>query len=123
MQQLPSKAETIAYLHAALGFPTKETLLSAVRAGYLASWPGLTVAAVNKYFPESDETQKGHMKHQRKGVRSTKVANLEPTVTEEQRKELEVAMKELKQKQRDIYVKIWEENKSSYTQTKLENFL
>lgn len=115
VQQLPSKAETVKYLHAALGFPTKETLLSAIRAGYLTSWPGLTASAVHKYFPESDEVQKGHMKHQRKGVRSTKIPTLEPTVTEEQRKELEIAMKELKQKQRDIYVRVWTEKELIYT--------
>ena len=34
-------------------------------------WPGLTQESVNKHFPESDETQKGHMKSQRQGVRST----------------------------------------------------
>ncbi len=28
---------------------------------------------LNKFFPESDETQKGHMKQSRQGVRSTKV--------------------------------------------------
>jgi len=28
---------------------------------------------VHKHFPESDETQKGHMKQQRQNVRSTKV--------------------------------------------------
>ena len=32
----------------------------------------VTVENVNKYFPEPEETQKGHMNHQRQGVRSTK---------------------------------------------------
>lgn len=65
---LPSKTDVITYLHAALGFPTKETLLAATRAGFLTSWPGMTVTAINKHFSESIETQKGHMKHQRQGV-------------------------------------------------------
>ena len=52
---LPSKAEAVRYLHAALGFPTKETMLAAARAGFLTSWPGLNVPAINKHFPESVE--------------------------------------------------------------------
>ena len=36
------------------------------------TWSGITVDAVNKFFPESDETQKGHMNQQRENVRSTK---------------------------------------------------
>ena len=71
--ELPSTEKTIRYLHAAAGFPTKSTWLKAIRAGNYNSWPGLSCKAVNKYFPESDETQKGHMKQSRQGVRSTKV--------------------------------------------------
>ncbi len=51
----------------------KETFLSAVRGGNLASWPGLTTKLVLKYFPDLKETQKGHMKGQQKGIQSTKV--------------------------------------------------
>ena len=69
---LPSVVSTVRYLHAALGFPTKSSLLKAVRKGYLATFPGLAVNAINKYFPESDETQKGHMKQVQQGIRSTK---------------------------------------------------
>jgi hypothetical protein len=60
------------YLHAAAGFPVKETFLDAVRAGNYATWPGLMTTLIAKHFPDSDETQKGHMKGQRKGVRSTR---------------------------------------------------
>ena len=95
---LPSTKDVITYLHAALGFPTKETLLAATRAGFLTSWPGMTVTAINKHFPESIETQKGHMKHQRQGVRSTKVPQLQPGVTEQERTKLETELKILKQK-------------------------
>jgi len=61
------------YFHAAAGFPTKESFVDAVRAGNYATWPGLTTTLIAKHFPDSDKTQKGHMKGQRKGVRSTKV--------------------------------------------------
>ncbi|KAL7475149.1 hypothetical protein ACHAW6_001077 [Cyclotella cf. meneghiniana] len=69
---LPSTEAVIWYLHAALGFPVKATLLKAVRNGNSGSFPGLTLSAVNRYFLESDETQKGHMKALRQGVQSTK---------------------------------------------------
>ena len=68
----PSIGTTIRYLHAALGFPTKATMLRAIRNNWLLTWPGLTVENVNKHFPESEETWKGHAKAQRQGVRSTK---------------------------------------------------
>eukprot|EP00804_Cyclotella_cryptica_P028837 CCRYP_008424-RA/>CCRYP_008424-RA protein AED:0.29 eAED:0.29 QI:0/0/0/1/0.16/0.14/7/0/719 len=53
------------FLHAALGFPTKATLLAAARNGNLVTFPGLTPDNVNRHFPESDETQKGHMRQTR----------------------------------------------------------
>ena len=66
---LPSTEKMVKYLHAALGFPTKATMMKAIRSGWLIGWPGLTIENVNAFFPESDETQKGHMKLQREGVR------------------------------------------------------
>jgi hypothetical protein len=53
-------------------FPPKETFLAAVWAGNYATWPGLITTLIHKHFPDLDETQKRHMKGQRKGVRSTK---------------------------------------------------
>jgi hypothetical protein len=69
---LPSIPQTIKYLHAAAGFPTIDTCVKAIKSGNYVSWPGLTVKVVNKHFPESIETQQGHMKTQRQNVRSTK---------------------------------------------------
>eukprot|EP00804_Cyclotella_cryptica_P014672 CCRYP_012702-RA/>CCRYP_012702-RA protein AED:0.39 eAED:0.45 QI:0/0/0/1/1/1/2/0/172 len=57
-------AHSIRYLHAVLGFPTKNTLLAAIRNGNLTTFPGLTSANITKHFPESDETQKGITVHQ-----------------------------------------------------------
>jgi hypothetical protein len=70
--ELPSTHQTILYHHASAGFPVKETFLNAIRAGNYATWPGLTVVALHKYFLDSDEKQKGHMKGQHQGIRSTK---------------------------------------------------
>jgi hypothetical protein len=78
--ELPSTRQTILYHHSSAGFSVKETLLDAIRAGNYTTWPGLTVAALHKYFPDSDETQKGHMKGQRQGVRSMKQKALDHLV-------------------------------------------
>jgi hypothetical protein len=75
--ELPSVESTIRYLHGAAGFPTKASWLKAICKGNYLSWPLINVKNVAKYFPESEETQKGHMHGQRQGVRSTRVA--EPT--------------------------------------------
>ena len=61
---LPTNEKIVRYLHAALGFPTKATMLNAIRKGWLVGWPGLTKENVNANFPESNETQDGHMKQQ-----------------------------------------------------------
>ena len=69
--ELPSMKEVVRFQHAALGFPTKAMLLTAIWHGNLITFPGLTTANITKYFPESDKTQKGHMKQTKQGVRST----------------------------------------------------
>ena len=60
-------------MHAAAGFPVKETWIRAVRAGNYTTWPGLSVKSIQKYCPyDAEETLKGHMRGQRQGFRSTK---------------------------------------------------
>ena len=81
--ELPSIEQAVRYLHAAAGYPVKSTWLKAIRSGNYATWPLINVKNVAKHFPESEETQYGHMRSQRQGVRSTKVttkvASNEPT--------------------------------------------
>jgi hypothetical protein len=69
--------ELVWYLHAAAEFPTKSTWIVAIKNKQFASWPGLTVKAVAKHYPESKETMKGHGRKGRSGLRSTKTK--EPT--------------------------------------------
>ncbi len=71
--ELPSTEKVVRFLHGALGFPTKATMLAAARNGNLNTFPGLSTENVSKFFPESVETQKGHMRQSKQGVRSTKV--------------------------------------------------
>ena len=75
-----------------------------MRAGNYETWPGLSVKAILKYFPESDETQKGHMKSERQGVRSTK----------ELKKKKYLQPEPLK-KEHDMFVKILDLKEVMYT--------
>ena len=74
---LPSIEQGIKWMHAVCGYPVKSTWLKAIKAGNFIGWPLLTEKNVSKYFPESDETTKGHLNQTRKNVRSTKAKPLE----------------------------------------------
>jgi hypothetical protein len=69
--ELPSIEPTIRYRHAAVGFLVEEKWLKAVRRGNYNSWPLINVTNVERYFPESEELQKGHICGQRQAVCST----------------------------------------------------
>ena len=78
--ELPSIEQTIRYLHTAAGHPTEETWLKAVSRGNYNSWPLIDVRNVREHFPQSEETQLGHMRGARQGVRSTrKVVEIDTT--------------------------------------------
>ena len=70
--ELRTQREMVRYYHAAAGFPVKAMWVKAIADNQYASWSGLTVEAAERYFPESLETQKGHMRKQKAGIRSTK---------------------------------------------------
>jgi hypothetical protein len=67
-----TKADLVAFLHAVCFSPTTSTFLRATKAGYFASWPGLTPELVTQHLPKSIASVKGHLDQQRKNVRSTK---------------------------------------------------
>ena len=56
-----------------MGFPKKSTFLNAINAGSLDTFHGIDATKATKHFPESEETQKGHLDQTRQGIRSTKV--------------------------------------------------
>ena len=70
--ELPSIEPAIRYLHDAAGLPTKATWLKEIRNESYIACPLVNIKNVSKHFPESEETQKGHMHTQRQGVRFTK---------------------------------------------------
>ena len=111
---MPSIEPAIRYLHAAAGFPTKSTWLKAIRNDNYMSWPLITVKNVNKFFPESEETQQGHMKCQRQGVRSTKVkVKIEPG-TESESEEEDEEVNQLSE-ENDIMVAIYQANNAMHS--------
>ncbi len=59
---LPSISQTVKYHQAATGFAVADTWIKAIKAGNYNTWPTITPSTVQRHFPESDETQKGHMK-------------------------------------------------------------
>ena len=69
--EFKTQPELVRYHHAAAGFPTKPTFLAAIKNKQFPSWPGLTVDAVRKHFPESEEAHKGHGRKVLSGLRST----------------------------------------------------
>lgn len=113
---LPSTEQVVRYLHAAAGFPTKATWLKAINDGFYATWPMINARNVNKYFPESEETQKGHMRQKRSGVRKTnRRIELEMIGNEAEVREIELSIRELKQKQKDVMTKVYRCNGTVYS--------
>jgi hypothetical protein len=70
--KLPSIDLSIRYLHEVAGSPTKAIWIKAICKIRYLSCPLVNVKNVKKYFPESEETQKGYMRSQRQGVQSIK---------------------------------------------------
>ena len=70
---LPSIKQAIKWMHTVCGYPVKTTWTKAAKAGNFVGWPLRTKKNINKYYPEMDETPKGHMNQQQKYVRSTKI--------------------------------------------------
>jgi hypothetical protein len=90
---LPLISKMVRYLHAAAGFPVEEMWIKAIKVGNFNTWPTITPSTVQRNFPESDETQKGHMKRQCQGVQSTRVQD-----------EMELNVPVIP-KARDVYIK------------------
>ena len=79
------------FLHACADFPPKTAWTQAINQGCCATWPGLTASRVRKYLPESEETELGHMKQTRQGLRSTsKGATVEHRMSQDVGKERRV---------------------------------
>jgi hypothetical protein len=67
------------YLHNTMFSCTKSALVHAVKKGHVATWPGLTVEAINKHFKLTAATAAamGHINQKRQNIPSTKERLLE----------------------------------------------
>ena len=81
-----TKQDLVRYLHAALFSPVASTLLQAVKANTLTSWPGLTRELVSKHLPPVIATLQGHMQQERQGLQSTRM-DMEENLTKEEIKD------------------------------------
>jgi hypothetical protein len=114
--KLPSKSQTIKYLHAAAGYPVEDTWIKTIKAGNYTTWPGLTTSVARKHFPESDKTQKGHMKCQQQGVRLTRTLQ---TILEEDEEgttpNLYTSPIPKPKKMQDVYIEIHNASETMHT--------
>ena len=76
---LPSIPALVAFYHACLGFPVKDSWLEAIKAGNCNTFDGLTYSNVARYCPDSDETILGHLAQTRQNFCSSKPAKPPPT--------------------------------------------
>ena len=65
---LPSTEQAVKWMHAVCGYPVKSTWTKAIKAGNFVGWPILTERNVNKYYPDTNKTSKGHMNQTQKNV-------------------------------------------------------
>ena len=76
---MQTKKDLVIFLHAAAFSPSISTWCDAIDKGYFATWPGLTSSLVRKHLPKQMATSKGHLKEERKGLRSTKLTQVQQT--------------------------------------------
>jgi hypothetical protein len=73
--------DLINFLHASCFSPTTSTFINAIKAGFLTTWPGLTVKAVRKYLSKSEATTQGHLDQEQQGIQSTRKPIIPPQRT------------------------------------------
>jgi hypothetical protein len=105
---IPLTKEAVQYLHAAARFQVKETWIDTIKAENYITWPGINANMVNRHCPESEETQKGHMKKQRQNVRSTRVKEA-PAETDND------SPPTVQKKEHDVYIQIFNAEETMHT--------
>jgi hypothetical protein len=103
---LPPTEQAIRWMHAVCGYLVKSTWLKAVKAGNFVCWPMLTEQNINKYYPDTAETQKGHMNQTRKNLWSTETPSpIEVANTQQLRGK----------KLQDVYIKVYDVRETVFT--------
>ena len=118
---MTSKASLVQYLHQAAFSPPKATLLKAIHNNQFVTWKGLTVNAVKKHLPDSSPaTDKGHMKRQKQGIRSTKEKIMTALSTIETARDINPPMVKETQNQIFFTMLYWNQKREQYTSTTTE---
>jgi hypothetical protein len=113
--ELKMQPELVWYLHMVAGFPMKPTWLGAIKNNQFASWPGLTVKAVAKHYPESKETIKGHGQKGWSGLCSTKTK--EPTIEPPAAPNSDNEQAHPSPKRYDVFIKVFSAEEEGNTTT------
>jgi hypothetical protein len=100
------KADLVTFLHVAC-FSATSTFPRAVKAGYFATWPGLTPELITKHLPKSVASVKDHLHQQHKNVRSTKPNPSKPSP--------EPSFKRLDQRTNLVFANVFEPTGQIYT--------
>ena len=66
-----TKKDLAQFHHAALGSPSKSTLLAAIDKSFLASFPELTRKLISKHLPKREAMVKGHLDQERKNLQTS----------------------------------------------------
>ncbi len=72
-QKVPLTKQAIKWVHTISRYPVKSTWLKAIKVGNYVGWPMLTECNIQKYYPKTIKTAKGHLNQTRKNIWSTKV--------------------------------------------------
>ena len=102
---LPSTEQAVKWMQAVCGYPVKLTWLKEIKAGNFVGWPIITERNVNKYYPDTNETPKGHMNQTKMNIRSTKQATLESFTSKVMQGK----------KVRDVYVKVYDARETTFS--------
>ncbi len=113
--KLKMQPELVRYLHAAAGFPTKPTWLVAIKNMQIVSWPGLTIKAVAKHYPESKETMKGHGQKGRSRLHFNKTK--EPTIKPPAAPDSNNEQAHPSPKRYDVFIKVFSTEEEGNTTT------
>ena len=66
--ELPSTEESIKWMHAVCGYPVKSTWIKTIKEGNYTGRQMINERNVARYYPETNETPKGHLNQSRKNV-------------------------------------------------------
>ena len=78
-----SKFELAQYLYGCLFAPAIPTVEAAIRNGNLISWPGIDFINFKKYVGTNVAHEKGHLDQERQNLRSTKIAPINNTLSDD----------------------------------------